>query len=37
MARPSCFPLIGEIIHDQTALGEAEPQAVIEARYREQL
>jgi PPOX class probable FMN-dependent enzyme len=33
----SCFPSIGEIIHDQTTLGEAEPQSVIEARYREQL
>jgi uncharacterized protein len=33
----SSFPSIGEIIHDQTALGEAEPQPVIEARYREQL
>jgi len=33
----SCFPSIGEIIHDQTTLGEAEPQSVIEARYRAQL
>ena len=33
----SCFPSIGEIIHDQTALGEAEPQSVIEERYRDQL
>ena len=33
----SCFPSIGEIIHDQTTLGEAEPQSVIEERYREQL
>jgi PPOX class probable FMN-dependent enzyme len=31
------FPSIAEIIHDQTALGEPEPQAVIEARYKEQL
>jgi uncharacterized protein len=31
------FPSIGEVIHDQTALGEPEPQAVIEARYRTQL
>ena len=33
----SSFPSIGEIIHDQTALGEPDPQAVIEVRYREQL
>jgi uncharacterized protein len=33
----SSFPSIGEIIHDQTALGEPEAQAVIEARYRTQL
>jgi len=33
----AAFPSIGEIIHDQTALGEAEPQDVIEARYRTQL
>jgi len=33
----SCFQSIGEIIHDQTTLGEAEPQSVIEERYREQL
>jgi PPOX class probable FMN-dependent enzyme len=33
----SSFPSIGEIIHDQTALGEREAQSVIEARYREQL
>jgi uncharacterized protein len=31
------FPSIGEIIHDQTTLGDREPQAVIEARYRETL
>jgi uncharacterized protein len=31
------FPSIAEVIHDQTALGEPEPQAVIEARYKEQL
>jgi PPOX class probable FMN-dependent enzyme len=33
----SSFPSIGEIIHDQTALGDREAQSVIEARYREQL
>jgi PPOX class probable FMN-dependent enzyme len=33
----SSFPSIGEIIHDQTTLGEPEAQAVIEARYRTQL
>jgi PPOX class probable FMN-dependent enzyme len=33
----ACFPSIGEIIHDQTSLGERETQSVIEARYREQL
>jgi len=31
------FPSISEVIHDQTALGEPEPQAVIEARYKTQL
>jgi PPOX class probable FMN-dependent enzyme len=31
------FPSISEIIRDQTALGEAESQAVVEARYKTQL
>jgi uncharacterized protein len=31
------FPSIAEVIHDQTALGEPEPQAVVEARYKTQL
>ncbi len=31
------FPSVAEIIHDQTSLGEPEPQAVVEARYRTQL
>jgi PPOX class probable FMN-dependent enzyme len=31
------MPSIGEVIHDQTKLGEREPQAVIEARYKTQL
>jgi uncharacterized protein len=31
------FPSIGEVIHDQTSLGEPEPQAAIEARYKTQL
>lgn len=33
----SAMPSIAEIIHDQTKLGEPEPQDVIEARYRTQL
>jgi len=33
----SSFPSISEVIHDQTMLGEAEPQAVVEARYKTQL
>jgi len=33
----STFPSIGEVIHDQTALGEPEPQAVIYERYKTQL
>jgi PPOX class probable FMN-dependent enzyme len=33
----SGFPSIGEVIHDQTKLGEPEPQAAIEARYKTQL
>ncbi len=31
------FPSIGEIIHDQTSLGELETQAAVEARYKTQL
>ena len=31
------FPSISEVIHDQTALGEPEPQAMVEARYKTQL
>jgi uncharacterized protein len=31
------FPSIGEVIHDQTKLGEREPQAEIVARYKTQL
>jgi predicted pyridoxine 5'-phosphate oxidase superfamily flavin-nucleotide-binding protein len=31
------FPSIAEVIHDQTALGEPESQAVVEARYKTQL
>ncbi|WP_375411507.1 MSMEG_1061 family FMN-dependent PPOX-type flavoprotein [uncultured Bradyrhizobium sp.] len=31
------LPSIGQIIYDQTTLGEPEPQAVIEARYKTQL
>jgi uncharacterized protein len=31
------FPSIAEVIHDQTKLGEPEPQAVVAARYQEQL
>ena len=31
------FPSISEVIHDQTRLGEPEPQAEVEARYRTQL
>jgi hypothetical protein len=33
----SNFPSIGEVIYDQTSLGEAEPQAVIYERYKTQL
>jgi predicted pyridoxine 5'-phosphate oxidase superfamily flavin-nucleotide-binding protein len=33
----SSFPSIGEVIYDQTSLGEAEPQAVIYERYKTQL
>ena len=31
------FPSISQVIHDQTALGEPESQAVVEARYKTQL
>jgi uncharacterized protein len=31
------LPSISEMIHDQTSLGEAESQAVVEARYRTEL
>ena len=31
------FPSISQVIHDQTKLGEAEPQAAVEARYQTQL
>ena len=31
------FPSISEVIHDQTALGEPESQAAVEARYKTQL
>ena len=31
------FPSSGEIIHDQTSLGEREDQAAVEARYKTQL
>ena len=31
------LPSIGEVIYDQTKLGEAESQAIIEARYKTQL
>ena len=31
------FPSIAEVIHDQTALGDPEPQAVIYERYKTQL
>jgi len=33
----SVFPSISQVIHDQTRLGEPEPQAVVEARNRTQL
>ena len=33
----STFPSISEVIHDQTKLGEPEPQAVIHERYKTQL
>ena len=31
------FPSIGQVIHDQTKLGQPEPQADVEARYKTQL
>ena len=31
------FPSISQVIHDQTRLGEPEPQAEVEARYQTQL
>ena len=31
------FPSISQVIHDQTSLGEPEPQEVVEARYKTQL
>jgi PPOX class probable FMN-dependent enzyme len=31
------LPSIGQIIYDQTSLGEPEPQAAVEARYKTQL
>ncbi len=31
------FPSIAEVIHDQTSLGEPEPQAVVYERYKTQL
>jgi PPOX class probable FMN-dependent enzyme len=33
----SSFPSISEVIHGQTTLGEPEPQATVEARYKTQL
>ncbi|SHK06162.1 hypothetical protein SAMN05444159_2313 [Bradyrhizobium lablabi] len=33
----SVLPSISQMIHDQTSLGEAEPQAVVEERYKTQL
>jgi len=33
----SVMPSIAEVIHDQTSLGEPEPQDVVEARYKTQL
>ena len=31
------MPSISQVIHDQTSLVEPEDQAVVEARYKEQL
>ena len=31
------FPSISQVIHDQTSLGDPEPQAAVEARYKTQL
>jgi len=33
----SALPSISQVIHDQTSLGEPESQAMVEARYKEQL
>jgi PPOX class probable FMN-dependent enzyme len=33
----SAFPSIGQVIHEQTKLGEPESQAAVEARYKTQL
>ena len=33
----TALPSISQIIHEQTKLGEPEPQATVEARYRTQL
>jgi PPOX class probable FMN-dependent enzyme len=33
----AALPSISQIIHEQTKLGEPEPQAIVEARYRTQL
>ena len=33
----TALPSISQIIHEQTKLGEPEPQAAVEARYRTQL
>jgi uncharacterized protein len=33
----AAFPSIAEVIHDQTGLGEPEPQDVVAARYETQL
>jgi hypothetical protein len=33
----AAFPSISQVIHDQTKLGDAEPQAEVEARYKTQL
>jgi predicted pyridoxine 5'-phosphate oxidase superfamily flavin-nucleotide-binding protein len=33
----AALPSISQIIHEQTKLGEPEPQAMVEARYRTQL
>jgi predicted pyridoxine 5'-phosphate oxidase superfamily flavin-nucleotide-binding protein len=33
----SVMPSITEVIHDQTGLGDRDPQTIVEERYREQL